>query len=113
MTIERVFVRDVTILHPTLIPSGYGDSTDEDWGTATTVETKGWLAHRSESEIVSATRDAAVSTHVLRLPAGTVIGERDRVEVDGQTYQVVGPPARWWRTQGEHHVSASLNVVDG
>lgn len=113
MTIERLFVRDVTISHPALVASGYGDGTEEDWDTATTVETKGWLAHRTETEIESATRDAAASTHILRLPAGTVIGERDRVTVDAQTFEVVGPPARWWRTQGEHHVSVVLNTVDG
>lgn len=113
MSIDAFFVRTVTIQHPVLVPSGYGDGMEEDFTTPTTTVVKGWLHQLSESEQVSSTRDADVSTHVLRLPAGTAIDSGDRVVVDGQTFLVDGPVAKHWRPNGEHHRRVPLRYIDG
>lgn len=113
MSIDKFFVRDVTILHPSLVASyGAGTIPDHDAPTGTT-RVRGWLHQLDESEQQSATRDAEVSTHILRLPVGTPIAFHDQVRVDGQLFNVDGPPARVWRPGGEHHIRVSLRYVDG
>ena len=37
----------------------------------------------------------------------------DRVDVDGESYEVVGPPARLDSPRGPHHVEARLRKVTG
>ena len=113
MSIEHFFVRTVAIQHPALVASGYGAATEADFSSATTATVKGWLHQLTELEDQTATRDAEVSTHVLRLPKGTVIGSGDRVVIDGQTFEVNGPPNRAWTPEGEHHVRVPLRYVDG
>lgn len=110
--IERFFVRDVTILHPALVATRYS-GTDEDFSAATPVAVKGWLHQLTQSELQSATRDAAVSAYVLRLPRGTVIDEHDRVVIDGDTYSVDGAPHRAWTPRGEHHTRVELTLIEG
>lgn len=112
MSIEAFFVRDVTIQHPVLVDSGY-NSTESSFASPTTVAVKGWLHQLAESEQQSATRDAEISTHVLRLPVGTVISAGDRVVIDGETYEVDGSTSSHWRPSGAHHVKASLRKADG
>lgn len=112
MSISRFFVRDVTIVHPSLEATDYG-SVEPDYDSGTQTLTKGWLHQLAESEQQTATRDAEVSTHVLRLPVGTAIAARDQVVVDGVVFEVGGPPARAWRPGGEHHVRVPLRYVDG
>ncbi len=111
MSIDRFFVRDVDILHPALVAS-YGDAQREDYVDATVTRVKGWLHQLSESELQSATRDAKISTHVLRLPEGTDVLPVDRVRIDGQLFDVDGPPARVWTPGGEHHVKVSLSYTE-
>ena len=112
MSIDKFFVREVRVTHPVLVASyGPGLVPDHDTGTTTTV--RGWLYQLSGSEQQTATRDAEVSTHVLRLPADAEIHFGDTVEIDGQRFTVDAPPSRVWRPGGQHHVRASLLYVDG
>jgi len=112
VTIDRFFVRAVTIQHPVLVASGY-NSLEPSFATPTEVEVLGWLHQLAELEHHDGTRDAEISTHVLRLPVGTVIGAGDRVVIDGQTFEVDGATAKNWRPSGAHHVEASLRYMDG
>ncbi len=112
MSIERFFVRPGVIIRPLRVDNGYG-SKDLDYDSGTQTAVKGWLHQLAESEQQSATRDAEVSTHVLRVPVGTDIASQDRVVISGQVFEVDGPPARAWRPGGEHHTRVSLKYVDG
>lgn len=111
MTVEALMVRDVTILSAASSTDRYGNPTN-DWAAATSTATKGWLAQQARDEVLG-NRDAQTSGWVVYLPAGTVIDGSDRVVVDGQTFEVDGPPNRAWSPRGEHHVEAALNVVEG
>lgn len=113
MSLRKYFVRDVTILHPVLVATGYGNSTEPDFTTPTPVLVRGWLDRVTESETETATRDANISAWVLLLPAGTEITSQDRVVVDGMTFEVDGEPARPWSPRGEHHVRCPLLLTDG
>jgi head-tail adaptor len=112
MSITRFFVRDVTIVRAATV-AGYGDGTSLDWDTTTKTTTKGWLDQLTGLEQQSGTRDTAVSTFKLFLPAGTDVTADDRVTVDDTTFDVEGPPASFWQPYGEHHLEVSLRRVDG
>lgn len=69
-----------------------------------------------QTEPGDANRHAVVDGLILYCPPGTVIGARDRVEWDGQTWEVDGPAADYSR--GPWHnpaggVVAELRRVEG
>jgi hypothetical protein len=80
----------------------------------TTVTTRGELQQqqRTEQDLAGETSD---TRWLLILPAGTLIGTGDSVEVDGHEYELVGEP---WsavnpRTGAASHVEATLRRVAG
>lgn len=110
--IERFYVRTVTVTNPAVV-AGPGSSTELDYDAGTTTTLRGWLHQLTEDELQSATRDAAIATHVLRVPTSAPITARSRVTVDGRPYDVIGPPGEAWTPRGEHHLRVSLRSVDG
>lgn len=112
MTIEKFYVRTVTITNPAIV-AGYGSSTELDYAHGTTSTTRGWLAPGTSTEVVTASRDAAISTHTLRVPLDSPITSRSRITVDGTPYDVIGPPAEAWTPRGGHHLRVELRAIDG
>lgn len=112
MSIERFFVRDVTIVHPALVAT-YGDGVRDDFVAPTLDTTRGWLHQLTESELVATNRNGETSTHVLRVPEGTNVIASDRIIIDGQTFDIEGPPSSVWRPGGEHHIRVPLRLVNG
>lgn len=101
----HLFADTVVVHHHT---TGSVDSEGNQSGSfATTTTYMGRLEQRSGAERVLA-GDTQQAEWMLILPAGAVIDGRDRVEVDGVTFEVVGPPVRHKTPRGEHHVEASL-----
>lgn len=111
MGLSTLMTRTVTISHPGIHVDAYGD-TQRDWTTATEVDTVGWLAYSSSIENLDG-RDATSTMLSLTMPAGTAIGARDRVRIDGRTYEVDGEPTSAWAPRGEHHIECRLVVWDG
>lgn len=111
MSLATLQVRSVTIITAGTRTDAYGDS-QLDWTAATEAPTNGWLAQQSSSQDLDG-RDATATNLVLVLPAGTAITARERVRIDGRTYSVSSEPTRAWTPRGEHHVEASLEVIDG
>lgn len=111
MSINRFFVRTVTVNHPGVSVDRYGN-TVEDWSTATTTETRGWLAQTSGNEDHDR-RDAAVSSWSLFLPPDVTLAIQDRLTIDAITYELDGPPNDAWTPRGLHHKEATLRLVDG
>lgn len=111
MSIDRFFVRAVTIVRAGSGTDRYGNES-LDWSAASSWVTKGWLARVDESEDQDG-RDALISGWRLFLPVGTDVDGRDRVVIDGTTYELDGPPARPWTPDGEHHVECRLRLVEG
>lgn len=108
---NHLLVRDVTIVHPGSTTDRYSN-TVANWDTATRTIASGWLAQRDATEVLDG-RDALVTTLVLFLDAGTDITGRDRVDVDGITYEVVGNPLLAWTPRGAHHLEVVLRTVEG
>lgn len=110
-----MLVRDVTILRPATITDRYGDSIpDPNSSHATTTEVLGWLSQTDATEPTGPGRAlVTLTTEILFLPSGTDIEAHDRVEIDGQLYDVDGEPRAAWSPRGEHHIEANLRRVDG
>lgn len=108
-----MLVRDVTILRPAAFTDRYGDSIP-DPDSATSTEVLGWLSQTSATEPTGPGRAlVTLTTEILFLPSGTDIEAHDRVEIDGQLYEVDGVPQSAWSPRGEHHIEANLRRVDG
>lgn len=84
-----------TILTPDTTTNRYGrTTTDPDWSGATETAVVGLFAPQSSLEDNDG-RSAVTSEARLYLPAGTAITAACRVEVRGDTYEVIGDPAVW------------------
>jgi hypothetical protein len=103
----------VTILRASQVTDRYGRST-LDWTTPDRVDTTGFLHQQSGIER-TADRDTQSAQAVLFLPPDTDINGRDRVEVNGHTWGVTGPPDRITPpgSAAEHHVEVGLRYVEG
>lgn len=111
MSFTSLLVRPVTIITAGTRTDAYNDS-QLDWGAATSASTVGWLAQQSSFENLDG-RNTTSSTLVLALPAGTAITARNRVEIEGTTYELTAEPVRAWTPRGEHHIEAQLQLVAG
>jgi hypothetical protein len=75
-----------------------------------------YVAARVEWEPGSEDRtdaDAVVQTRRVILEAGAVVEALDRVLVDGDTWEVDGPPLKHSYPNGQHHIEARLRLVTG
>jgi head-tail adaptor len=91
------------------------DGTVDEYGDTSTVFAagttyRGRLEQRSAQEVTDG-RDTFVSDWVLYLLPDAVINGRDRVEADGNTFEVVGAPIVQRSPRGPHHIQASLRLV--
>lgn len=111
MSLASLMVRTVTVIHASTRVDAYGDNQPK-WDTAAESTTSGWLAQQSSIENRDG-RNATSSSLVLYLPAGTVITARDRVRIDGTTYELVSEPLSAWTPRGEHHLEVFVNLVTG
>lgn len=111
--IGQLFDRSATVLTGTQVPSGYGNATRLDWADPAGVEVMCWLGPYSGEAENAADRDQQIADATAYFPAGTVLTALNRVLIDADTYQVVGPPSRPWTPAGEHHVEADLKIVKG
>jgi hypothetical protein len=111
VSIQALLVHDVVIVTAATTTGRYGDAV-KDWDGATRTTVKGWLARKNQQE-VNGTREAEVYDSVLFLAADATITGADRVEWQGGTYEVAGPPNQAWTPRGEHHLEVPLRRVDG
>lgn len=111
MSLTSLLVRTVTILTADSRTDAYGD-TQPDWTTPTGESVNGWLAQQSSIQDLDG-RNATSTALILTVPAGTVITARNRVVIDGRTYEVSAEPIAAWTPRGEHHIEAQLEVIDG
>lgn len=110
--IDDYFVRPATRLRADLIDTRSGQT--RDWDNAAELAMKGWLSQATAIEDEDTPgRDARITGTVLVLPADTDVLATDRVSIDGQVYDVDGPPNRPWTPDGEHHVLVQLRLVEG
>lgn len=111
MTLASLMVHDVIVVRPTIVVDRYGNET-KDWANPTRTTVKGWIARRSEREVLER-REAQVADWIVYLPVGTALDGGDRVEWNGNTFEVSGPPNEAWTPRGPHHIEADLLSVQG
>jgi head-tail adaptor len=110
MAIDTFLVTPITILHPALTAGRYGDLV-ADWTNATTDSTNVWVDDRGGTEVLDG-RDTAESSVLLYLAATVTIDALDRVEIEGQTYEVDGAPVIARTPEGPHHLEVRLRIFD-
>ena len=111
-----MFTDTVTIVTPGT-KTNRTDTPIPDWATASRAEARVRLSQRGGSggsvSEDNAQRSAQVSQWVAYFPTGTVIDGRCRVEKDGATFEVVGPPYEPTTLTGVGHVEVILRLVEG
>lgn len=86
----------VTVLAAGVVSDPYSGQPAENWDAPTSTEVVGVAVEpRPSNEPVQDARNAVTSGFTLYLPPGTEITARDRVQVRGDTYRVLGDPAEW------------------
>lgn len=108
---EHLLTYAVTIVRQGETTDRYGQ-TAPDWSKATRIHTRGFLGQNVSREVLDG-RDAQIADYQLFLPTGTDISGHDRVEIDGASFEVVGPPLVRRTPDGPHHVEARLRAISG
>lgn len=103
----------VTVLRGQRVADRYGHDRI-DWTAPDRTDTVGYLHHGTATEKTS-DRDTQTAAATLFLPPDVDITGRDRVEVAGHVWGVVGPPERVIPpgSATEHHVEVALRYVEG
>lgn len=100
----------VTWQQPGSRTDGYGTAA-ADWTDPTETTIAGYMQPLSGQENTDG-RDAQVGDWVLYTLEQAVSGA-DRIVWAGDTYEVIGPPARFDTPRGFHHIEARLRIVEG
>lgn len=111
MSFKKMLTTPVTIVRAAVVTDRYG-AESADWTNARRTSTVGWLNDVSSSEVVDG-RDALISGWKLYLPADADVTGFDRVEIDGVTYEVNGPPSKAQTPKRVHHIECRLLLVEG
>lgn len=112
MSLSQLINRPCTLTRRS--PSGARNQYGKRLPTQTTVETLCELQQQSRDEPGEA-GEFGDTTWLLVLPAGTAIDTSDSVTVDGDVYELVGPPweARNPRTRQVSHIEATVRRTAG
>lgn len=106
-------VHSVTVVTPATATDRYGN-TVRDWANATRTTYSGWVEKRGRTEqTASGDRNLQLADWLLMLPATAVITGSARVEYDGATFDVIGPPQLVRTPRGPHHIEADLRSREG
>lgn len=108
-------VLTVTIVRaPLAAGNRYGASARRDWTNATRTDSYGWFVQPLSASENDVDREYAASHVRFFGPAGANIESTDRLEFDGDTYEVDGEPARWRDDDGQiHHLQVDVKRVTG
>lgn len=85
---------------------------ETDWTTAQRVTVQGQVEPAASSENRDA-RDQVASTYVVRLPPGTTVSFKDRLEWNGMTLEVTGDPRPWSGFRALEHIQLTASHVRG
>lgn len=110
--IDRFLVHPVTIVTPPRAANRYGDDV-ANWAAATRLDTTGWFTTTSTAETFGDERDGITTLAELSLAAGTPITAADRVEIDGETWEIAGAVRQAFTPETSHHLVVELRKVDG
>ncbi|MEW2276717.1 hypothetical protein AB0936_03565 [Streptomyces cyaneofuscatus] len=87
-------------------------SSEADWTGAERVTVQGQVEPAASSENRDA-RDQVASTFVVRLPPGTAVSFKDRLEWNGMTLEVTGDPLPWSGLAPLDHIQLTATRLRG
>lgn len=109
---DAMLPHTVTVVRPADVTDDYGN-TVRDYGVAATrTDVLAWLQQDHRSEPRSNGRDPLEQLWLLVTNHADVQGI-DRIEHDGTTYEVEGPPEPVYTPTGYHHLEATLRIFAG
>jgi hypothetical protein len=108
----QLLAQTVTWVQPAYAPDPWGNANQVDWTHATSTDIPAWITQITPAEVVTGSRDVIVGQWQL-ITNELGIGPRDRIEYDGATYEVTGPPAIAETPSGPHHLIAHLTRTEG
>ena len=113
---DKVFTwEDVPVVWDTDYTAGYTEEYGVvDGGThgPVRIASKAWVAAKRVFDD-EALRDQSSLEVEFFLPPTVDIANEDRIEWDGRTFHVIGPPAKRYTVRGLHHLEVKAVEVDG
>lgn len=109
----------ITVVRAPLVVDPRDNSKWRNWSVATRTDIPKCMVEPfplAEKLNYEENRDREFARSALRmyLPAGTDVVSTDRLEWNGEEYQVLGHPGRWSRFNGdEHHVAIIAQIRSG
>jgi len=85
----------VTVVRPGSKPSAYGNTTTDDWSTATRTPVPGCSVQPMPSSEYTVDRDNTATLFQAWLPISADVLSTDRLEWAGQSFDVEGAVQRW------------------
>lgn len=83
------------------------------WPEENVRKTTGWLEQIGERENTDDRNTQITEWTLVIADPDAELGGRDRVRIDGITYEVIGPPRGPRTPRGRHHLEVRLRHVDG
>lgn len=111
MTISTLFCHQVRIVRAGSTTDRY-QNTAKDWTSVRRRTSPARVVQRSRVEVGDG-REARVTGWVCYLPAGTQVTALDRIEWDGNTYEIKGEPNAAFDRHQEHHIELDLELAEG
>jgi hypothetical protein len=111
VSILRFFIHDVTVQRAATM-AGRGADVVADWSNAEQTTIKGWVAPQSSGDSRPG-RTGDVSEWLLQAAATADVRPGDRIVWRDLTFSVDGRPRPAWTPRGEHHIEATLRLVEG
>lgn len=111
MGIRHLLTGQATIVRPGTTTDEYNNQVP-DWATATRSTWPARLEQLAGRE-VTADQQTQLADWILYLPPDAQVEGTDRVEHDGKTFEVVGPPNEATTPRRTSHLEVSLRHVQG
>jgi hypothetical protein len=106
--------RTATIVRAPVVQDVYGNEL-RDWEHANRTELRAWLGSESGIEVTGERISGVTTSLTLFLEPAAEVVPTDRVELEGEPFEVTGPAIPVWRGMPSalHHVEVSVKRVVG
>lgn len=111
MSIHNLLIHEITVVVPAWTEDRYGNR-EKDWTNATRFTTAGRMAQRSRTEI-RGHQETDVTDWICYLGPDAAVGPLDRLEWNGNTYEIAGQPNYAYGRHSLHHVEVPCDRVEG
>lgn len=111
MIANHALPQTVTVVKAGTTTDRYGNTTTN-WAAATRTQYPAWIEQQAAGENTDQ-RDQQSADWLMIVQPDADVNGRDRVEYDGKTFEVFGPPTPRNTFRGLHHIEATLRWIEG